>query len=117
MEQETALPVGELLILLAAVGQGSTALLNVLLATANPSTLGTCNHVGIEIVLYDDIFLGRCLAVVPWSRYCSRNVGVTLLLIVDVALVYTNEVGKHVEVVGVVIAAVNVGQAVDDLSA
>ena len=117
MEQETALPVGELLILLAAVGQGSAALFNVLFATTNPCALGTCNNIGIEVVLYDDILLGRCLAVVPWSRYCTRNVGITLLLLVDVALVDTNEVGKDVEVVGVVVTAVDVRQAVDYLSA
>ena len=117
MEEETAFPIGELLILLATVGQGSAALLNVLLAASNPCTFGACNDVRIEVVLNDDILFGWSLAVVPWSRDCTGNIGISLLLLVDIALVDTNEVGKDIEVVCVVVAAVNVGQAVDYLSA
>ena len=117
VEKETALPVGELLVLLAAVRQCGSALLDVLLSATYPCALGTCDDVGIEVVLFDDVFLSRSLAVVPWSRDCTGNVGITLLLVVDVALIDTYEVGEHIEVVSVVVTAVDVGQAVDDLAA
>ena len=111
VEEETAFPVGKLVELLAAVGEHCTAFLNVFFTATNPSTLGTCNYVGVHIVLFNNVGLGGSLAVVPVGRNCSSNLFVTLLHIVDVAAVDTHNIGKHVEVVGVVVTAVDIGFA------
>ena len=117
MEEETALPVSELLELLSAVWQGSAALLDILFSATYPCALGTCKYICEEVVLLDDVLLGRCLAVVPWSGYGSCNVGISLLLIVDIALVDAHKVSKYIKMVCVVVAAIDVGHSVDDLSA
>ena len=111
VEEETAFPVGEFVKLLAVVGQHCTAGLNVLFATANPCTLGTCYHVGIHIVLLYNVLFCGCLAVVPVGRNCSGHLGIALIHIVDVAAVDTHHVGKYIEVVGVVVTAIDVGAA------
>ena len=63
--EEAALPVGELIVLAADVGQRGAARLDVLLAAAHPAAFGSGQGVGIEAVLADDVALGGRLAVVP----------------------------------------------------
>ena len=63
---------------------------------------------GIESVLTDDVgFRGR-LAVVPDSGDGTCHLAAALLGIINIALVDAHKVGKHVEVVDVVVAAINV---------
>ena len=112
MEKETAFPIGKLLKLVTAVGQGCAACFDVLFSASYPCALGTCKYIGKEVVLLYDILFGRCLAVVPWCRDCACNIAVSLLLIVDVALVYAHKVGKYVKMVCIVVAAVDIGHSV-----
>ena len=121
MEEEARLPILELVVHLARVGERGAELLDIsgfaIGAAAYPGTLGAGQHVGIHVVLLHDILLGGSLAVVPVGRDGAGNLLGTLVGIVDVALVDAHHVGKHVEVVGVVVAAVYVGNVRDVCSA
>ena len=99
--------------LVAAVGQRGSPRFNILLAAAHPSAFGSGNGIGPQVVLSDDVGFGRSLAVVPQSADGSRHLAVSLVGVVDVALVDAHKVGKHIEVVDVVISTVDVGQSVD----
>ena len=107
VEEEAALPVGKGLILTAAAGQRGTALLYIGAAAALPGALGGGQHVGVEVVLPQDVVLCGGLAVVPVGRHGAGHVGTALLHPVDAALVDTDHIGEEVEVVGVVVAAVD----------
>ena len=111
VEEETLLPVLELLILLSAVGQVGTARLDVLLAATLPGTVCDGQDIGIEVVLLDDEFLVADETVVPDTRDGTGHVGCSLRLVEDVAAVDACQVSKHVEVVDVVVAHVDVGDA------
>ena len=116
MEQEAALPIAELVVLAARPRQHGPALLDVLPAATHPGALGSGKHVGPDVVLPNDALLGLDVAVVPDG--CDRpcHVGTALLRIIDVAAVDAGEIGEEVEMVDVVIAAVDVGHAGDDLA-
>ena len=82
-----------------------------MLATAYPSTFGRCDDIGIYIILGHNVGYRLKFAVVPACRDRACNGSITLLLIVDGALVDAYQVGKHVEVIGVVVAAIDIGLA------
>ena len=116
VEEEAALEVGKLLKLLARIGEGRSACFDVLLATAAPGALGRGQHIGVHIILAHDVFPRIGLRVVPGGRDGARHGICAALLVVDIALVDTHEVGIHIKVVRIVVAAVNVGQTVDSAS-
>ena len=117
VEEEALLPVLELFVHFARVGECGSEFLDVTRVTihlaAYPGTLGAGQHVGIHVVLLHDVLLGRSLSVVPVGRDGACYFARTLVCIVDVALVDTHYVCKHVEMVGVVVAAVDIGYTID----
>ena len=113
VEEESSLEVGELVVFLSAVGQGCSSLFYVLLSAAFPCAFGGGEYVGILVVLPDDVGFSLCLGVVPCGGDGAGYLLAALLCIVYVALVDAHEVGIHVEVVDVVVAAVDVGHSAD----
>ena len=120
VEQEAALPVAELIVLLAAVGQHHAAtavratvvaVVYVAFASAHPGTFCRGNHVGPHVVLCHYVLLGGQFAVVPATGDGTCHLGIALLLIIYIALEDAHQVGKHVEVVGIVVSAVYIGLA------
>ena len=109
--EETALPIGKLLKLAAARRQHGAAYLDVLPAAALPAALGCGQGIGIKVVLGYDICLGRRFAVVPEGGDGAGQLRTALLSVIDVTLVDAYQVGEDVEVVDVVVAAVDVGHA------
>ena len=122
MEKEASLPALELLILVTRIGKHHTTMttvclqvgrsichiVDVLLASAYPCTLGSSDNIGPHIVLcHDGLFVSK-FAVVPATRNSTSNLGSTLFVIIDIALVNTHQIGKYVEVVGIVVTAINV---------
>ena len=110
VEEEAAFKVGKLFKFLARVRQRGAASFDVLLTAAVPSPFGRGENIGVNVVLAHDVRIGLCFRVVPRRADCARHVARALLRVVDVALVNAHEVGVHVKVVRVVVAAVNVGQ-------
>ena len=111
MEKEAAFKVGKLLKLLARIGQRGAAHFDILLSASVPGAFCRGQDVRVDVVLPHDVLLRGRLRVVPRRADGARHVGSALLFVVDVALVDAHQVGVHVEVVRIVIAAVNVGQA------
>ena len=109
MEEETALPVGKLFIFVATQGQGSATHFDILLAATTPGALGRGEDVGVDVVHGHNGGVAGRLGVVPRGTDGAGNVVGALLGIIDVALIDAHHVGIDVEVVGIVIAAVDVG--------
>ena len=111
MEEEATFKVGKLFKFLARVRQRGAASFYVLLTAAVPSPFGRGDDIGVDVVLLHDVGPRLCLRVVPRRADSASHVARALLRVVDVALVNAHEVGVHVEVVRVVVAAVDVGQS------
>ena len=117
VEEKSAFPVGKFVVFLARVGQGGATAFDILLSAAHPSAFCRGQYVGIDVVFAHDVLFGGDVAVVPHGADGASHFGGAALLVVDVALVDAHHVGKEVEVVDVVIAAVDVGNARDGTSA
>ena len=110
--KEATFPVGKLLELRAAVGQHRSADLDILVPATHPAAFCGGECVGIEAVLTDYIRLCCRLTVVPDGGDGTCHLAVSLLCIIDIALVYAHQICKDIKVVDVVVAAVDIGQSV-----
>ena len=116
VEEEATLKVSELIKFVAYVREGRSATFDVCLAPALPGTFGGSKDVGVDVVLTDDVGFGGSFGVVPSRTDCACHVCRALLFVEDVALIDSHQVGIDVKVVGVVVAAVDVGESADNSS-
>ena len=87
-----------------------------MLPASFPGSFSRGQHIGIDVVLPHDALFVFHIAVVPYGSDLAGNLLIALLCVVDIAFVDANEVGKHIEMVHVVIAAIDVGQSGDAFS-
>ena len=87
-----------------------------MLSSTLPCTLDGSQHTGIDIILSHNACFRLHIPVVPHSSNLACYLAVSLLGIINVALEDAHEVGKYVEVVDVIITAINVGQTRNLLS-
>ena len=116
MKKETSFEVNKLIVFSTFIGQCSSAFFYILFTTAIPSTLCRGKNVCINVILADDVSIRTCLCIVPRSRYCSCNFGSALTFVINIALVNAHQVSIHIKVVGVVIAAINIGKLFYDFT-
>ena len=94
---------------------GSFAI-EVLRATAQPSAFGQGQHARVEIVFEHHVLFLREETVVPQGHDGAHHIVRLLRLVIHLAVIQRHEVGKGVEVVGIVETAVDVRDARSHLS-
>ena len=80
-------------------------------AAASPGTLGQREHVGIEVVLVEQLPCVVDIAVVPEGDDAACQVGTARRLVIDAAVEERHQVGIIVKMIGIMEAAVYCGDA------
>ena len=111
MKQETAFEVGKFHRFVIVFAKSGTALLYVLLSATAPCSFGRRQHIGIQIVLTHYIAPRLGFGVVPDGSDGARHIVGAALLVVDIAPIDARQVGIDIEMIDVIISAIDVRQA------
>ena len=115
--QHALLELGKVLVRIGLlVPHHGTFAIEVLVTATQPSAFGQGQHAWVEVVFEHHVFFRREETVVPEGDDGSHYIVSLMWLVVHVAIVECHEVGKGIEVVGVVETAVDVRDARRNLS-